>query len=135
MQPKRTKYKRYFKPRKLPITSTKLKNLRPQSTVNLIALESSYINSKQIESARQSIRRKLKRQGNLTIHILPDIGISLKSTSSRMGKGKGKISFWSGRVKAGIIVFKLRGIPLKSSTDALKSGSNKLPFKTKICNK
>lgn len=77
----------------IALTAGILKILKPHSTVDFVALESCYINSKQIESARQSIRRKLKRQRNLTIHILTDIGISMKKAASRMGKGREKSPF------------------------------------------
>lgn len=133
MQPKKTKYKKYHKPRH-PIKSlNKLQNLKPYKSYNIIALESSFLNGKQIEAARQSIRRKLKRKGQLKILIFPDIAISNKSTASRMGKGKGKVNHWVSKLNAGKSIFQLTGISNKESLAALYCGANKLPFKVKIC--
>lgn len=51
-----------------------------------------YINGRQIEAARQGIRRMLKRTGRLKILLLPDIGIINKSSAVRMGKRKRKVN-------------------------------------------
>ena len=133
MQPKKTKYKKYHKPRYHINRLNKLKTLKPYGYYNIIALESSYINGKQIEAARQSIRRKLKRQGKLRILCFPDISISNKSTSSRMGKGKGKVNHWISRINPGKSIFELTGVSNKESLSALRCGANKLPIKLKIC--
>lgn len=133
MQPKNTKYKKYYKPRYYSSRLNVLNNLKPYSRYSIIALESSYINGKQIEAARQSIRRKLKRRGILRILVFPDIAVSKKSTSSRMGKGKGKIDRWTTKINPGKILFELIGVSDKDSINALKCGSNKLPLKLKIC--
>lgn len=132
MQPKKTKYRKYYKPRQLPQASTQTHRLKPIASLALVALESAYLNGRQIEAARQGIRRKIKRQGRLKIQIFPDIGISHKSSASRMGKGKGKVDHWVGRLSAGQIVFQLTGIPIKEGISALKCGANKLPLKLQI---
>lgn len=133
MQPKKTKYRKYYKPRVLPKASSQTQNLGPFSSLNLVALESAYLNGRQIEAARQGIRRKLKRRGRLKILMLPDIGISNKSSGARMGKGKGKVSHWVGALASGRTIFQLTGISLKEGIPALQCGANKLPLKLKIC--
>ena len=133
MQPKKTKYKKYYKPRYYTNRLSKLNTLKPYKSYNIIALESSYINGKQLEAARQSIRRKLKRRGQLKILVFPDIAVSNKSTSSRMGKGKGKVNNWVSKINPGKQIFELTGISNKESFNALKCGANKLPLKLKIC--
>lgn len=132
MQPKKTKYRKYYKPRQLPKASNKIYKLQPNSFLTLIATESAYLNSKQIEAARQSIRRSIKRKGRLKIHLFTDIGISNKSSASRMGKGKGKVNYWVGKLSAGQTLFELTGIPLKEGALALKRGANKLPLKLQV---
>jgi ribosomal protein L16/L10AE len=50
-----------------------------------------------------------------------------------MGKGKGYLSHWSAKVKGGTILFEIGGIKdFKIIKNALKTGSAKLPLKTKI---
>ena len=133
MQPKKTKYKKYYKPRQFSKLSNSLQTLNPVSCFTLIARESSYINGKQIEAARQTIRRKLKKRGQLKILVFPDIGISTKSTASRMGKGKDEVNYLICKINAGKPIFQLLGVSTTESLIALQAGSNKLPIKLKIC--
>ena len=76
LQPKKTKYIKYRKGRlkKLEYRSNKLKF----GIFGLKALESGCISSKQIESVRQAITRKLKRSGKVWIRIFPDLPITSK---------------------------------------------------------
>nr|YP_009684012.1 ribosomal protein L16 [Lessonia spicata]QDP13836.1 ribosomal protein L16 [Lessonia spicata]QWK44645.1 ribosomal protein L16 [Lessonia spicata] len=132
IQPKKTKYRKYFKPRGLPKTSTKTHKLTDLTCFAVIATESGYLNGRQIEAARQNIRRKVKREGKLEILIFPDIAISHKASAARMGKGKGKINHWVASISAGQTLFFLYGIDAEQGMPALHSGTNKLPLKVKI---
>ena len=131
-RPRNTKYKKTRKGnlRKLEFKSNKL----TFGTIGLKSIESGIITFKQIESARQAIVRKIKRKGKIWIKIFPDIPITAKSTGVRMGKGKGPISHWGARVKGGTVLFELCGVNLNIVKKALKTGSAKLPIKTKIFN-
>lgn len=131
-QPKKTKYRKYFKPRGLPANSTKTQKLGQLNCFVLVAIESGFLNGKQIEAARQNIRRKVKREGKIEILIFPDIAISRKASAARMGKGKGKVDHWVASVSAGKTLFKLYGIEAEQGIPALQSGANKLPMKLKI---
>nr|YP_009330418.1 rpL16 [Coccophora langsdorfii]ANS72190.1 rpL16 [Coccophora langsdorfii] len=132
-QPKKTKYRKYFKPRSLPKNTTKTQKLAEHSCFALISLESGYINGQQLEAARQNIRRKVKREGKLEIALLTDKAISNKPTAARMGKGKGKVKHWVASISAGKPIFFLYGIDSERGFPALKAGANKLPLKIKIC--
>jgi len=132
IQPKKTKYRKYFKPRKLPKPSTQTNTLGELTCFALVAKESGYLNGKQIEAARQNIRRKVKREGKLEILVFPDIGISQKASAARMGKGKGKGDHWIAALSAGQVVFLLYGLDAEQGIPALQSGANKLPLKLKI---
>ena len=131
MQPKKTKYRKYFKPRGIPKNSTKIQKLKETNCFALIAMESGFLNGKQLEAARQNIRRKVKREGKLEILIFPDIAASRKASAARMGKGKGKVHNWIAALPAGKIVFLLYGVEAEQGIPALKSGANKLPVKLK----
>nr|QWK44337.1 ribosomal protein L16 [Ecklonia arborea] len=131
-QPKKTKYRKYFKPRGLPNPSTKTLKLTKGTCFAIRSLKSGYINGRQIEAARQNIRRKIKREGKLEILIFPDIAISRKTSAARMGKGKGKVDHWIASIAAGQTLFVLYGIDAEQGIPALHSGANKLPLKIKI---
>lgn len=131
-QPKKTKYRKYFKPRRIPNNSTKTKTLNELGCFALVAMESGFLNGKQIEAARQNIRRKVKREGKVEIPVFPDIAISKKASAARMGKGKGKVDHWVTALSAGKTVFLLHGVDPEQGIPALQSGANKLPIKLKI---
>lgn len=131
LQPKKTKYKktRKGKLRKLEFKTNKLKF----GTVGLKSINSGIITARQIEAARQAISRKIKKKGKLWIRIFPDLPITAKPLASRMGKGKGALSHWGVKVKGGTVLFEICGIEdPKIIKNSLKTGSAKLPLKTKI---
>ena len=131
-QPKKTKYRKYFKPRKRPNNSTQTHKLNELNCFALVAMESGFLNGRQIEAARQNIRRKVKREGKLEILVFPDIAISRKASAARMGKGKGKVNHWIASISAGKTLFMLYGIEAEQGIPALQSGANKLPMNLKI---
>ena len=130
LQPKKFKYKKLRK--------GKLKKFVYNSKLNfgLIGLkstESGLITSKQIESARQAISRKIKKKGGkIWIKIFPNTPITKKPNEVRMGKGKGNLSHWAARIKGGSIIFEIGGVNKKIAIKAFKTGGAKLPVKTKI---
>ena len=130
LQPRKTKFKKTRKG-KLKKLEFKANTLR-FGELGLKAKVSGLISARQIESARRAIARKVKRKGKVWICIFPDLPITAKPTESRMGKGKGAVSHWAARVRGGTTLFEICGIPTHIAMEALKSGSKKLPVKTKI---
>ena len=98
----------------------------------VIALEPGWITSRQIESARIAISRKMKRLGKLWIRIFPDKPITKKPAETRMGKGKGAPEYWVAVVKPGRILFEYEGVDLSTAKDAALLAGHKLPIRTKI---
>ena len=76
----------------------------------LKAVESAKITSRQIESARVAINRKVKRGGKLWIRIFPDFPFTKKAAETRMGKGKGNPEGFVARVLPGRILFEIAGV-------------------------
>ena len=88
LQPKRTKYRKAHKGRihgKPPRAASVLS----YGAFGLKALEPERITARQIEAARRTISRAMKRQGRLWILIFPDVPVSKKPAEVRMGSGKG----------------------------------------------
>lgn len=96
------------------------------------ALERGKINSRQIEAARISITRKVKRGGKLWIRIFPDQPFTKKPAETRMGKGKGNPEGFEAPILPGKILFELGGVPKELGVQALKAAASKLPIKTKV---
>ena len=130
LQPRKTKYKKAQKGklRELEFKANTVKF----GEFGLKAQVSAIITARQIESARRAIARKIKRRGKIWICVFPDLPVTAKPIESRMGKGKGAISHWVTRVRGGTTLFEVCGVPIHVAIEALKSGSKKLPIKTKI---
>lgn len=50
--------------------------------------------ARQIEAARRTISRRIKRGGKIFIRVFPDKPITSKPLEVRMGKGKGSVEYW-----------------------------------------
>lgn len=60
------------------------------------------------------------------------VPVSKKPIASRMGKGKGGISYWIAPIKKGQILFEINCKSLDYAAFILTKASTKLPIKTKI---
>ena len=101
----------------------------------LVALESSWIKTNQIEAARIAINRYMRRGGKLWIKIFPDKPVTKKPAEVRMGKGKGSPEYFVAVVKPGRVLFELAGVPENVARRAFKLASYKLPIRTKFVKK
>jgi large subunit ribosomal protein L16 len=97
----------------------------------LKAMEAGWITSRQIEAARITISRKVRKVGRMWIRIFPDKSITKKPAETRMGKGKGSPEYWVAVVKPGRILFEIEGLDEKDAEQTFKLCSYKLPIKTK----
>ena len=98
----------------------------------LQALEAGWITSNQIEAARIAMTRFIKRGGKVWIKIFPDKPITNKGIGTRMGKGKGAVTYWVAVVKPGRVLFEMEGIPEETAREAFRLAAHKLPIKTKF---
>jgi len=130
LQPTRTKYRKAHKGR-IHGNASRGESLN-YGAYGLKAIEPERIISKQIEAARVSLTRFMKRTGKVWLRIFPNIPISKKPTEVRMGKGKGAPEYWACRVKPGRIIFEVDGVSESVAREALYKASTKLPIKTKF---
>ena len=93
----------------------------------LKAVEAGRVTSRQIEAARRTITRHMKRIGKLWINIFPDVPVSRKPAEVRMGSGKGTPEYWICRVKPGRIMFEVDGVPESLAKEAFALAGAKLP--------
>ena len=101
----------------------------------LVALEPSWITSRQIEAARIAMTRYIKRGGQVWIKIFPDKPITQKPAETRMGSGKGSPEYWVAVVKPGRILFEMDGISEEIAREAMRLAMHKLPIKCKFVTK
>lgn len=90
------------------------------------------INSKQLNALKQTINKIIKKKGKLIINIFPNIPITKKSVTSRMGKGKGNPYLWIFKVSKGIALCEIEVEKKMLGINALNYAKLKLPFKSKI---
>ena len=98
----------------------------------LQSLQPGHITARQIEAARVSITRAVKKTGKLYIRIFPDKPVTKKPAETRMGKGKGANEGYVAVVKPGRVLFELEGVDEKLAREAFTHAHHKLPIKTQI---
>ena len=98
----------------------------------LQALAPDRITARQIESARRSISRHVKRMGQVWVRMFPDVPVTSKPAEVRMGSGKGSIDYWACRIKPGRILFEIGGVPMELAQEAFRLASRKLPIDTRF---
>ena len=101
----------------------------------LVALEPSWITSRQIEAARIAMTRYIKRGGQVWIKIFPDKPITQKPAETRMGSGKGSPEYWVAVVKPGRVMFEIAGVDEELAREAMRLAAMKLPIKCKFVKK
>jgi len=94
--------------------------------------QNSDITSRQIEASRQAMTRYIKRGGKIWIRIFPHLPRTRKPQDVKMGGGKGNPEFFVARVKAGTMLFEMKGVDEAVAREAMRLASHKLPVKTKF---
>jgi ribosomal protein L16, bacterial/organelle len=100
--------------------------------IGLKAMEPGKLTNQQIEAARIAMMRHIKRGGRVWIRIFPDHPFTAKPLEVRMGKGKGAPAGWYAPVRAGRVLYELKGVSLELAREALVRAQHKLPIKTHI---
>lgn len=132
LSPKRVKHRKQMK------QSSRLYGTETRGTevsfgdYGLMALEPHWITNRQIEAARIALNRHLKRGGRVWIRIFPDKPLTKKPAEVRMGKGKGSPEKWVAEVRAGRIMYEVKGVDEKTAREALRLASAKLPVRTRF---
>ena len=100
----------------------------------LKATTSSWLTSRQIESARRVISRRCKG-GKVYIRVFPSRPVTQKALNVPMGVGVGSLEYFMFPVKPGRIIFEVKGVPEDRVREAFRIASHKLPFMTKVVTK
>ncbi len=133
LSPKKVKHRKVFKGRSRGVA------LRGSSIsfgdYALKATICGFMSAQQIEAARITINRTMKRGGKVWIRVFPDKPLTKKAAETRMGKGKGSPDSWVAKVKPGTILYEITGVSEELAIKALTLAGNKLPFSTKVVTK
>jgi len=133
LSPKKVKHRKVFKGRSRGVA------LRGSSIsfgdYALKATICGFMSAQQIEAARITINRTMKRGGKVWIRVFPDKPLTKKAAETRMGKGKGSPESWVAKVKPGTILYEITGVTEEVAIKALTLAGNKLPFSTRVVTK
>jgi large subunit ribosomal protein L16 len=133
LQPKKTKFRKQAKGRNRGLAS--VGNKVSFGDFGLKATSRGRITARQLEAARRTITRHLKRGGKLWIRIFPDKPITKKPLEVRQGKGKGNVEYWVAQIQPGKVLYEVEGVPEELAREAFILAAAKLPVKTTFVNR
>lgn len=133
--PKKVKHRKWHKGRsRTRTTETRGLDLAFGS-FGIQALESVWINSRQIEAARKSITHFTKRGGKIWIRVFPDKPVTKMPPEVTLGGGKGNVDHYVFPVKPGRMLFEIDGVKEEVAREAFRRAGHKLPVKTRVVTK
>lgn len=94
----------------------------------LYAKEAGRLSARQLEAGRRVLRKSLQGSGQMWVRVVADRPVSAKPSEVRMGKGKGAISHYVARVKAGQMIYEVQGVSKEEAFRALERASKKIPI-------
>jgi len=128
LQPKRTKFRKQFKGRNRGLAQSG--NKVSFGEFGLKATGRGRITARQIEAARRTITRTVKRGGKLWIRVFPDKPITKKPLEVRQGKGKGNVEYWVAQIQPGRMLYEIEGVDEELARQAFALAAAKLPVDT-----
>lgn len=128
LQPKRTKFRKLHKDRNrgLALTGSDVSF----GEFGLKAMTRGRLTARQIEAARRTITRKVKRGGKIWIRVFPDKPITKKPLEVRMGSGKGSVEYWVAQIQPGRMLYEIEGVTEELAREAFALAAAKLPIQT-----
>jgi large subunit ribosomal protein L16 len=128
LQPARTKYRKQQKGRNTGIATRG--NRVSFGEYGLKATTRGRLTARQLEAARRTLSRHIKRGGRVWIRVFPDKPISRKPAEVRMGNGKGNPEYFVCEIQPGKIIFEMDGVDAALAKEAFALAAAKLPFRT-----
>jgi large subunit ribosomal protein L16 len=130
LAPKRVKYRKQQKGRMTGVSGRGSEV--SFGDYGLQATQCGWVTARQIEAARVTLSRYVKRTGKLWIRVFPDKPITKKPAETRMGKGKGPVEGWIAVVRPGKVLYEIKGVPEDKAREALRIAAQKLPVQTRL---
>ena len=128
LQPSRTKYRKQQKGRNTGIATRG--NKVAFGEYGLKATGRGRLTARQLEAARRTLSRHIKRGGRVWIRVFPDKPVSRKPAEVRMGNGKGNPEYFVCEIQPGKIIFEMDGVDAALAKEAFGLAAAKLPFRT-----
>ena len=130
--PKKVKHRKWHKLKSSGLQKATTKLSLSFGEFGLKALTPAWVTSRQIEAARRTMSRSIKRGGKIWIRIFPDKPATKKPAETRMGSGKGAPDHWVAVVRPGRVLFEMAGVSHEEAVEAMRLASHKLPVATRV---
>lgn len=130
LQPKKTKYVKTMKGRNRGMAFSN--NNVDYGEYGLKAMQSGWVQARELEAARKAITNYIKRKGKVWIKVFPHKPITKKPNNVKMIGGKGSVEGYVVPVKPGMILFEMSGTDEAVAREALRLGAQKLSILTKF---
>ena len=128
LQPKRTKFRKMQKGRNTGLAQRG--NKVSFGEFGLKSTSRGRLTARQIEAARRTMTRRIKRGGKIWIRVFPDKPITKKPLEVRMGKGKGPVEYWVAEIQPGRMLYEMEGVTESLAREAFALAAAKLPVST-----
>ena len=128
LQPKRMKFRKMQKGRNRGLAERGSKVSFGEHALK--ATGRGRITARQIEAARRTMTRHIKRGGKIWIRIFPDKPITGKPLEVRQGKGKGNVEYWVAQIQPGRVLYEVEGVSEELAREAFALAAAKLPVQT-----
>ena len=128
LKPSRTKYRKQPMGRNTGVATRG--NKVSFGEYGLKAIGRGRLTARQLEAARRTLSRHIKRGGRVWIRVFPDKPISRKPAEVRMGNGKGNPEYFVCEIQPGKIIFEMDGVDAALAKEAFALAAAKLPFRT-----
>ena len=126
--PKRSRFfNSHLRNNKICWTQSKQSNF---SDISLICAQPAYLCGNQADFIRSFLKKKLKKQAKIIIKLKPSMPITKKPSETRMGKGKGSLSYWVTILRPGQCIFKLNSHRLNMVNKVASNITSKLSVKS-----
>ncbi len=132
LMPKKVKHRKWWKGRHRTSVATRGTTLSYGQFGLQVAHGDAWLTSRQIEAARRTMTRYIKRRGKVWIRVFPDKPVTSKGTEMPMGGGKGAVDHFTVPIYPGRILFEIDGVPENVAKEAIRRAGYKLPVKTKF---
>jgi large subunit ribosomal protein L16 len=129
-----SKYRKVHKPRLSVLLKEQKRVLPLYGTFSLRALQSGRLSFNVLNSVRKTLKKVLKKNGNIWQTTFADLPVTSKPAEVRMGKGKGAFSHNVALVLPGTVLFELGGVALtnKLAFQAFTQASYKFGILTEL---
>ena len=132
LAPKKQKYRKVQRGRSDTTGISMRGNRLSFGTYGLKSMQAKEITSRQIEAARRSMTRFVKRGGKIWITVFPHKPLTKKAQEVPMGSGKGAPELFVCPILPGRILFEMEGVDEATAREAMKLAAYKLPIKCKF---